>query len=114
MAEITTARFSSSAALTLWKTTGTPMLSISSRTALAVATELRRSRWTPMMPKPARAQAFAAAAPKPLLAPSTSAQHSRPSHVNVMITSHSQCTGVPPRRAAARCLGRPGRRGRLG
>ena len=56
-----------------------------------------------MMPKPARAQALAVAAPKPLLAPSTSAQHSRPSHFNVIATSRPQCTGARvdrPRRGA--------------
>ncbi len=51
-----------------------------------------------MMPNPARAQARAVAAPNPLLAPSTRAQHSRPPHFNDMVTSRSQCTGASAQR----------------
>ena len=83
---------------------------ISSRTASAAAMVPRRSRWTPMMPKPARAQAFAVAAPNPLLAPRTSAQHSRPSHFNDMVTSRCAVyRRLPPSRVRA-ATGAPGRR----
>src|SRR3990172_1860343 len=57
MSAMTSPRRSSSAALTLWKTTGTPMAAISSRTASAVAFDARMSRWTPTMPWPSRARA---------------------------------------------------------